>query len=196
MQNEKNEKTNPGQVPVERYDAVSVVKGIWRDEVYRIDPKTGQEVLVEGSNWTPNKIVGTISKLLAGLMKNDVSFIGGILFHAQGRGLASFDVSLPVPPFSATQLVDEYFRKAPDSIVYLDGLGVPTATPTGSILIKTTLGFLEANGVSGEFIREQGLFGGTATAALNSGLMVNLIFHKARFKDAGVKIIRFINLIF
>lgn len=195
---DKNASKNqvPSEIPKERYDALKVIQGRYRDEVYRL--VDGKEVKVEETAWQSNRIVTKMSSLLAGLMKNEASFAGGILQHAQGRGLASFDTSLPVPPFNAVALVDEYFRKAPDSISYLDGTGNPTASITGSILIRTTLGFLEANGPlnTGEFIREQGLYGGTATGVANSGLLANLIFHKARFKDSGVKIIRFINFVF
>lgn len=180
--------------PKELYDAAKKAKGIWRDEVYKI--VNGKEVRVEDTGWKSNLIVVGMPKVLAALMKNEPSFMGGILQHAQGRGLPSFDISLPIPNFNSVQLTDEYFRKPPDSISYLDTLGNPTIVITNSILIKTTLDFGEANGVGGEFIREQGLFCGTATGVLNSGFMVNLIFHPSRFKDASIKIIRFIQFIF
>lgn len=178
----------------DRFDAGKVLKGRWRDEVYR--RVKGHEVKVEDSDWQSNLIVVGMPKLLAGLMANEPSFSGGILYHAQGRGLPSWDVQLPVPQFGSTQLTDEYFRKPPDSITYLDGDGNPTIAVTNSILIRTTLDYPEANGVSGEIIREQGLFGGTATATANSGLLANLIFHRARAKDATVRVIRSINLVF
>lgn len=183
----------PGAV-AERLDIATKMKGIWRDEVYKVID--GKEVKVEDTGWKKNLIVVGMPKVLAALMKNEISFTGGILYHAQGRGLPSFDISLPVPNFNSVQLTDEFFRKAPDSITYLDTNGNPTLAITNSILIKTTLDFNEANGVSGEFIREQGIFCGTATAAANSGFMVNLIFHPSRFKDSSVKLIRFINFIF
>jgi hypothetical protein len=183
----------PGVVR-ESYDVRSKSKGIWRDEVYKV--LHGKEVLVENLGWQSNLIVVGMTKLLAGLMKNEPSFTGGILQHAQGRGLPSFDTVLPVPSFNSVQLTDEYFRKAPDSISYVDNAGNPSIPITNSILIRTTLDFNEANGVSGEFIREQGIYGGDATGVTNSGLLANLIFHKARFKDASVKIIRFIQFIF
>ena len=183
----------PPQVATEKF-GTKQIQGIWRDEVYKI--VNGKEALVEDHGWVKNLIVVGMPKLLAGLMRNEPTFAGGILQHAQGRGLPSWDTNLPVPQFNSVQLTDEYFRKPPDSISYLDSMGVPTVAITNSILIRTTLDFGEANGVSGEFIREQGLYGGTATGAANSGLLANLIFHRARFKDASVKIIRFIQFIF
>lgn len=181
----------------ERYDAAKASKGIWRDEVFKKGPD-GQPVLVEDSAWKNNLIVVGMTKLLAGLMANEPSFGGGILFSAQGRGDPSFDISLPVPLFNSVKLVDEYFRKTPDSISFLDDDGNGVVTVTNRILIVTTLDFPEANGPSGdgEFIREQGLYGGTALAGINSGLLANLIYHKARFKDDTVKLRRSIQFIF
>jgi hypothetical protein len=184
----------PPNTPSEFFDASKKITGIWRDEVYKI--VNGKEVKVEDAGWNKNLIVVGMTKLLAGLMKNEPTFTGGILQHAMGRGLPSWDINLPVPAFNSVQLTDEYFRKPPDSISYLDSLGVPTVSITNSILIRTTLDYNEANGVSGEFIREQGIYGGTATAATNSGFLANLIYHRARFKDASVKITRFIQFIF
>ncbi|HUU60446.1 MAG TPA: hypothetical protein VMZ50_12970 [Phycisphaerae bacterium] len=181
-------------------DAVRKARGQWRDEVWRRDPATGEVRLVEADDWDPNLIVSTFTNLLAGLLANEGTFLGGILQHAQGSGDSSWDVQLPNPSFDQTTLVAEYFRKAPDSITFVDENGDPVAAGviTNSILIRTDYDFDEANGPggTGEFIREQGLFGGTATGAADSGLMVNAINHKARFKDDTVKIIRFIQLIF
>lgn len=180
-------------VSTEIVETARKARGIWRDTVIRRRPD-GTEEVVEDAGWQPNKIVVGMTKLLAGLLKNDPTFNGGILFHAQGRGDPIFDVQLPTPSFSETALRDEYFRKAPDSIGYLkdDGSPADPGEVTSRILIQTTLDFGEANG---EFIREQGLYGGPATAALDSGLLANLIFHRARFKDGTVKIVRRIQLI-
>jgi hypothetical protein len=168
--------------------------GEWRDTVIRRNPDTGTEEVVEESDWNNNLIVVGMTQLIAGLLANEVTFLGGILQHAQGRGDPSWDVQLPTPQFNATALTDEYFRKPPDSIVFLkdDGSPADPGEVTSRILITTTIDFDEAND---EFIREQGLYGGTATGALDSGLLANLIFHKARYKDDSVKIIRRIQLI-
>jgi len=185
-------------VSTEIVETARKARGIWRDTVIRRRPD-GTEEVAEDTGWRPNKIVVGMTKLLAGLLKNDPTFNGGILFSAQGRGDPIFDVQLPTPSFSETALRDEYFRKAPDSIAYLkdDGSPADPGEVTSRILIQTTFDFEEANGPSstGEFIREQGLYGGPATSALDSGLLMNLIFHKARFKDNTVRIIRRIQLI-
>jgi hypothetical protein len=178
----------------QKYRDVRELRGIWRDEVYQRDA-SGQPVLVEKAGWNKNLIVVGMPKLLAALMKNHAGF-SGILQHAQGRGDPNFDITLPVPSFNSVALLDEYFRKAPDEITFVDEDGNPTLSVTNSILIKTTLDFNEANGAGGEFIREQGIFGGDATGATDSGVMVNLIFHKSRFKDSSLRLIRFIQFIF
>lgn len=200
MNDPKQGPVSPNRGPVERYNAPLTIKGgYWRDEVYKIvDGKEVRDEERSDKDWNKNTITVGMTILLAGLMKNDPGFTGGILQHAQGTGLPAWDVTLPTPLFSQTQLVNEYFRKAPDSISYVDSMGVPTLDRTNSILIRTTLDFNEANGGDnlGRFIREQGIFGGDATATLNSGFMADAINHKARFKDSTVKIIRFIRFIF
>lgn len=183
--------------PKEVYDAAKRVKGRWKDVVTRRRPD-GTDEVVEETPWNSNMIVQGMSVALAGLMKNDPNFVGGIKYHAVGRGLPAWDPLLipPTPLASAVSLVDEYFRKPPTAISYLDPMGVPVPGPTKSILIQTVLDYPEANGMAGEYIREQGIFCGQATAALNSGMMVNLIYHVAKFKNATIKITRYINFIF
>jgi hypothetical protein len=183
--------------PKEVYDAAKNVKGRWRDIVTRKRPD-GTEEVVEDTGWKKNTIVQGMPKVLAGLMRNEPTYNGGILYHAMGRGNAAWD-PLPIPPtpvYSTVQLVDEYFRKAPTSISYLDPLGNPSPVITGSILVQTVLDYTEANGMAGEYIREQGLFCATATGILNSGILASVIFHVAKWKDSNVKITRYWNIIF
>lgn len=177
----------------DRFDSAKVLKGKYRDEVYKL--VDGKEVLVEKTEFKSNLIVVGMPKLLAGLMANEPSFLGGIRYSAQGKGNGAW-TSPPAPTFNSVALMNEYFRKVPDSITYLDSFGAPSAPVTNSILIRTTLDFAEANDTGSVNIREQGLYGGTATGTLNSGLLANLIFHAPRFKDSSVKLVRFIQLIF
>lgn len=182
--------------PKEVYDSAKNVKGRWRDVVTRRMPD-GTEKVVEDTGWKSNMIVQGMPKLLAGLMRNESTYIGGILQHAIGNGNPAWDIpGPPTPAYNSTQLVAEYFRKPPTSISYLDPLGLPSPVITGSILIQTVFDYGEANGMAGEYIREQGLFGGTATGVGNSGIMANLIYHVAKWKDSNVKITRYINIIF
>lgn len=192
----KMAKKTPKPEPIKEQRCVASIKGEWRDQVIKKDPETGEERLIEDTGWKSNQIVTNVQPLLAGLMANAVSFTGGILFHAQGRGNASFDVTLPTPSFSETSLRDEFFRKEPDSITFIDETTGNPAGPgifTRVIRVKTSIDFDEANG---EIIREHGLYGGTATSIQDSGLLANLIFHAARFKDNSIKLIRFVQLTF
>lgn len=166
------------------------IHGEWMDEIYE-KAADGSEKLVAKESWKKNLIVSKLGQLLAALMKNEAG-ISGILFHALGHGDASWDISVPSPGLTDTTLYDEYYRKAPDSIQFLDAGDNPTATVANKILITTTFDFGEATGS----VREQGLFGGNATAGLDSGFMVDAIRHKEIYKDASRKIIRRIKLTF
>lgn len=173
-------------------EEITAPKGQWRDIVERKNPD-GTVEIIEDTGWRKNTIVQGMPKVLMGLMRNEPTFNGGILYHAMGRGLPAWDPlpTPPTPPYNSTQLVDEYFRKIPASISYLDPLGNPSPVITGYILIQTVLDYGEANGMAGEYIREQGLFCATATATLNSGILVSKINHVARWKDSNIKITRF-----
>lgn len=173
-------------------------KGFFKDEVWKKDPATGKEVLVENTGWVHNDIVEGMVKLIAALMKGEIG-IHGMMYHAQGEGEPGWDIGgAPVPAWSDTALSNEYFRSVPDSIVFLDALDVPTATITNVLLVKTTLDFGDANGNDGlgRDIRCQGVFGGDATAVLDSGMMLDEINHTKRWKDATVKIVRYIKFVF
>ena len=184
-------------LPRENFEPSEEIHGFWKDVVERKLPD-GTEVVVEETEWKSNLIVVGMGVVLAGLLKADPDFEGGIVRHAVGRGSPSWD-PLPQPPtpsYDSTGLFDEYFRKAPAAITYLDSGGSPVTGPTRSILVQTVLDYSEANGAGGEYIREQGLFGGPATDTLGSGILMNLIYHVAKFKNAGTKITRYINLQF
>lgn len=97
----------PHDMFTDRHPVAEMSRGEYRDDVFRRDPKTGLEVKVEETDWKSNRIVGTISLLIAGLMRNEPAFTGGILQHAQGRGEVAFDTVLPTPGFGETALRDE-----------------------------------------------------------------------------------------
>jgi len=183
-------------LPKENFNPSKEIHGFWKDVVEKKLPD-GTEVVVEDTGWKSNLIVVGMGVVLAGLLKGDPDFAGGIVRHAIGRGNPAWDIpGPPAPNYSATSLVDEYFRKAPTAISYLDPGGTPVVGPTRSILVQTVLDYGEANGGGGEYIREQGLFGHLATDTLGSGMLVNLIYHVAKFKNSGIKITRYINLQF
>lgn len=183
-------------LPKENFNPSEEIHGFWKDVIERKRPD-GTDEVVEETDWKSNLIVVGMGVVLAGLLKGDPDFAGGIIRHAVGRGNPAWDIpGPPAPSYGATSLVDEYFRKAPTAISYLDPGGAPVVGPTRSILVQTVLDYGEANGGGGEYIREQGLFGGLATDTLGSGTMINLIYHVAKFKNSGIKITRYINLQF
>jgi len=68
--------------------------------------------------------------------------------------------------------------------------------PTNVIEIRTTWDYGNpSDPFNFKYIREQGLFGGTATATTDSGLMVDLIHHNRIWKDPTIKIVRFIDIV-
>jgi hypothetical protein len=165
-------------------------KGRWWDLIEITKPDGNIEVVK-----TPmknNVIVETAPKLLAGLMANEASFSGGILYHSLGEGQQSWEVSLPSPNYQSTWQ-NEVFRKVPESIQYIDGNGNPTTAITDIIRIKTVFEKEEANGFT---IREQGIWGGDAQAVVGTGLAVNLIWHKGIPKDDSMKLTRYIEFLF
>lgn len=171
------------------------IKGMWRDEVWKKD-RAGGIYLSEKTELKANLITEPITRLLAGLMKNEGSFGGGILYHALGTGLPAWDSVLPPPVFSQVALETEIFRKAPDAITFLDIANLPTATVTNKIRVTTTFDFNDGPGLNGNYIREQGLFGGDATLTFDSGKLVDAIHHVKIFKDSSIRLVRTIELTF
>lgn len=141
-----------------------------------------------------NLVVNSCSILIASLMKRQAGF-SGIGFWAVGSGLAGWSNNTPPSPVAGdTRLVTEIFRKAvgTSDIAYLDVSNNETASPTSRIQIKVTFMENEANGD----LREFGLFGGTATATVNSGQMINYKTHGLIFKTSGMKLERILRLTF
>jgi hypothetical protein len=233
-----------------------MIKGKWRDTYYRRGPD-GQDVLDHVTPWQHNIITQPFTYPAAGLLTGDLSFSGGILYHAIGAGAVSWDTLLPDPTKFDTQLYAEVDRRAPDGMAYIkagDGQAVSGSTTTivdpsrvsGTSLVgrfepddffngmtvnvtagtnagqsKVVSDYDQATGtittaafplpidntsvyeftpiVSGTVtnvvrvtttwpygvpsdpfntdIREMGLFGGTATATVNSGLLLDRITH-------------------
>lgn len=141
-----------------------------------------------------NTVVDDCSKLIACLMKLQAGYTG-IGYWAVGSGLTSWSNSTPPAPATTdTKLTTETYRKAitASDMVFLDTNNVETATVTNKIQIKVTFLEAEANGE----LREFALFGGNATATLNSGVMINRKTHGLIYKTSGTKLERTIRLVF
>jgi hypothetical protein len=164
-----------------------IVRGKWQDKIIY---ENGTVVI---SDWTPNQVQNTNATLLASLMKIEAG-ITGIQYIAVGAGLAAWDAVPPAQPYTQTTLTTEYFRKAiaPAEITFRDALGNLSLPPTNIIQIDVTLLPAEANGTQREF----GIFGGNATAAADSGYMVNWLVHGRIDKDATMTIQRSVRFTF
>jgi len=169
------------------------VKGEWWDVINRRQPDG--TIKSEVTPVTKNTIVLPVRTLIASVMKIHAGYTG-INFHALGQGDIAWDASLPAATENDSPLTAEEYRKAPTLIEWIDaGTGDPTLTPSRIIRVKTIFDFAEMN-QAGVYIREQGLFGGTATATADSGEMVNNIRHKKIWKDKDVELVRYIKLEF
>lgn len=265
------------QKPKEVVSVNHAVKGVWRDQIWQKQPD-GTEKLIKEMAKT-NVITQPVTYLLAGLMANDPSFYGGVVYHALGQGAESWDSGgIPTPSKFDVKLLDEIDRQIPDGIAYIkfgeghaqsgttttildpdriddsglngrfepdgffNGMQIEIMEGTNSGEIRTVLSYTQATGeiivdapyptsidntsyyrfitevsatptnaievrttwdygnptdvINYKYIREQGLYGGTADAVADSGFLVDRITHERIWKDPTIKIIRFIQLIF
>lgn len=120
---------------------------------------------------SPNVIVNTASVLIARLLKDSSEPTAGISYLAVGSGNSSWDLfDPPAPTTSQTRLENEFYRKAVDYKTFVHPeTGEPTTSQTNIVDYSTS--FSEAQAVGP--IVEMSLFGGDATAELNTGTMVN-----------------------
>jgi len=118
-----------------------------------------------------NIIVNTASILIARLLKDNDEPDKGISYLGVGSGNAEWDLfDPPAPTTSQTRLENEFARKAIDLATFVHPeSGEPTTVYTNIVDYSVSFGEGEAVGP----IVEMGLFGGEATAELNTGTMVN-----------------------
>jgi hypothetical protein len=150
-----------------------MLKGYYNDLLIDAQERTRHD-----RGWRANLIVEGCNLLLAALMKGQPG-LDGILFLAVGEGDEQWDGALPQPQPSGTRLTAEIRRRpiAAEEIIFLDNAGQPSAAPTGRLQISMIL--TRADFPAGGFqpVREFGLFGGNATSAADSGIMINHVIH-------------------
>lgn len=116
-----------------------------------------------------NVIVNTTSVLIASLLKGEEN-VEGIQYLAMGTGDASWSLQdPPAPTTSQTRLESEQFRVAPATKTYIGSDGLDSTSPTN--IVDYAFSFAESEAVGS--LVEMGLFGGDATVAPNTGIMVN-----------------------
>lgn len=171
------------------------VSGKWWDTLRYSDGR-----VVDGPEgsilWPSNQIQDMMASLLACLVKGEAGY-SRIGFMGIGHGLVGWDTIPPTLDPTDTTLEDEFFRKTIDltDIYFIDpatNLPVGPGVITPKIEINITLLAAEANGT----LREFGLFGGTATAALDSGEIVNWVSHSRIDKDVTLEIQRRVRILF
>lgn len=152
--------------------------------VDRIFDKDGNLVdVIEGHNL----VVNSFLKLVMALAKGESGY-GRISYWAVGSGNSSWDSNTPDPEINATRLTAEIGRVAiaASEIKFLTAEHNESSSPTNIIQIKHMFGPSDCNGKWREF----GLFGGNASATINSGFMVNKRHHGVITKTADMSIER------
>ena len=165
---------NPSPSP----DLLSHVRGYGRTEVYPADLTDAEleaaqqgrldHKLLRQTDWDSNVItIESLRKLVSALLKREPGYVG-ISYVAVGSGLPGWDSSRPDASAAATQLETEIARTQA-TVIFLDENNQEAAQITRRLEISGTFLPAQGNGVW----REWGLFGGNASAALNSGLIVD-----------------------
>ena len=134
-----------------------------------------------------NLVVNSFLNLVMCLLKQQSGY-SGVQYWAVGSGASSWDSNMPTPELTATRLTAEIGRVpiTADELACLDQDYRVVSTPTNILQISHTFGADDCNGVWREF----GIFGGNATAVLNSGLMINKRHHSVITKTEEMTIER------
>ena len=134
-----------------------------------------------------NLVVNSFLNLVMCLLKQQSGY-SGVQYWAVGSGASSWDSNMPTPELTATRLTAEIGRVpiTADELAFLDQDYRVVSTPTNILQISHTFGADDCNGVWREF----GIFGGNATAVLNSGLMINKRHHSVITKTEEMTIER------
>mgnify|MGYP000851158008 CR=1 FL=1 len=123
-----------------------------------------------------NLIPDSAAKLMAWLALNsnapNPGNNGGFTYIAVGTGDPVWDIlNPPAPTKDQTVLENELERTLITTATFIDSEGQPTGTPTNVVDFIATFGTGEAVGPW----TEVGLFGGDASATVDSGLLVSVL---------------------
>jgi hypothetical protein len=141
------------------------ITGKYRDII------TYEDGRVEIKPWDYNCIINDVVKLITCLFKSQSGY-AGLTYWAVGSGVSTWDsTNPPVAVPTDTKCINEIGRIAiPTSgIEFLDSNGVVTTTVTNCIRVTVTFAPTDCIGTWREF----SIFGGNATATLNSGIAIN-----------------------
>jgi len=88
------------------------------------------------------------------------------------------------------------FSPTPDETSTYEVVAVDSVSATPAIQVQTTFDYGSGSEPwQNKYIREQGLFGGDATATVDTGIMVNEVRHAKIWKDTSVSLLRTIQLV-
>lgn len=134
-----------------------------------------------------NLVVNNFLNLVMSLLKQQSGY-KGIQYWAVGSGASSWDGSMSNPDINSTKLTAELGRVAigAGEIKFLNSNYNEVSTPTNILQISHTFGPSDCNGVWREF----GIFGGNATTAKDSGIMINKRHHAVITKTEEMTIER------
>ena len=163
------------------------VSGVYRDIIRNVN--TGD---VFATPWQHNLVVTSALNLITSLFGGKTS--NGLKYWAVGSGADSWDETSIDPQLSETTLTNEIGRKliSTDDIEFYDSNNKPSVKPTNRLHISLTFNEDECNGKWREF----GLFGGDASAVMNTGIMVDKKHHSIITKTNETTIERHIILTF
>lgn len=149
------------------------------------------------SGWNNNAIMSGARVLLASLAKGAPA--AGVQYWAVGDGIPAWD-QVPPAPTDRTKLQSELDRQPIPGVQIqfwnpqwqTPGQDVASANPTNVLDIRVEF----STTVEGKVLREFGLFGGNATVAKDSGLLINHKIHPPLQVPKGAKLQRRLVLTF
>ena len=175
-----------GYTSLERYPG-----GLSPDELASIQVHPNLDMLLEYHDWRPNLIVSSVANLISALFLGQSGY-NGIQYVAVGSGEGDWDTDgTPEPTVGQTDLVNELGRVAP-TVVFLDSSNNSTSAVTNRLQVSGT--FMDADAVG--TWREWGVFGGNATSAADSGLLINYRTHGATAKPNDETLVRRVRFVF
>lgn len=179
----------PGKFDVALFDEVSRRVP---DQVYYV--KTGTGTALSGTLTTivdPSRVSGGE---IVGRCEPDDFFNTMTVTVTDGTNAGVSRVVSDYAQASGTITVPAFPLPIDNTSVY-EFTPVLSGTPTNVVEVTTIWDYgIPADPFNGVYIREMGLFGGTATATVDSGLMLDRITHARIWKDENVKLRRVIDV--
>lgn len=164
-------------------------KGEVFDTIYYADGR------VEKREKSFNIIVKDFNRLITAFLKGETGYTTGNLYWAMGSGRTAWDTSAYTPVDTTDRLFTETYRKVipAENRYFVTELGQRSETITNRLQLDIALESAEANGLS---FREFGIFGGNASATVNSGILINHKVHPRIDKTEGMRIERSVRFTF